>query len=243
VQADLTTSSSLTVSAVTTTTLAAGGAGAAGAGSTGNVTTGKVTKTFSSLAVGIPKIISAADLEASGTHMTEISITVKNRAVSVSITIEKLDQKPADVAVDVAGKSYRYIKITKENLDDENIQEGKIKFKVEKSWINANSINVATIALYRYANTWNKLDTAKLSEDSSYVYFEATTPGFSYFAISGEAIAPTTTIPGATTTIPTTTTLPGMIPKGYEWTYWVMAVVVIVAVVFLSWKFLKKKKE
>jgi hypothetical protein len=128
---------------------------------------------------------------------------------------------------------------------DKDITKVKIRFKVEKSWISANDINVATIALYRYANTWNKLDTAKLSEDSSYVYFEAITPGFSYFAISGETITPitpTTTLPPTTTTIlPTTTTLPEIIPKGYEWIYWVMAVVVIVAVVFLSWKFLKKK--
>lgn len=70
----------------------------------------------------------------------------------------------------------------------------KIKFKVEKTWLANNNIASATIALQRYAdNKWNKLSTSKVSEDATYIYFEAESPGLSVFAITGEkkAAAPT----------------------------------------------------
>jgi PGF-pre-PGF domain-containing protein len=233
----------VTVSAAQTTTTAAAG----GAAGTANITTGKVTKIYSSILPFTPKLITAADLEASGTHLTELYIEVKNRVVSVSISIEQLPQKPADVTVDVSGKVYRYVKITKENLDDENIAQGKIKFKVEKSWINANNINVTTIALYRYTNgQWNRLATNKISEDSNYVFFEAATPGFSYFAISGEMLAAaTTTTTVRTTTIPATTTTVQPAPSVISPTMTLIVfgiVLIIVAAIFFVLVGRKKAK-
>ena len=39
----------------------------------------------------------------------------------------------------------------------------------------------------RYVNnTWNKLPTTKVEEADNYIYYEATSPGLSIFAISGE---------------------------------------------------------
>jgi len=176
--------------------------------------------------------------------LTEIYIAVKNRVVSVTIVIEKLSQKPADVSVEVSGKVYQYIKITKSNLEDENIQQGRMKFKVLKSWISSNNIDSNTISLFRYSNNvWNKLSTLKVSEDSNYVYFDAATPGFSYFAVSGELKA------GATTTVPsvtTSTTAPELIPlpeelKKMGWLVYLAIFLVVVLVVFLVWKFWQKK--
>jgi len=153
-----------------------------------NVTVRK-TYSYANIEPGYPRNISEG-LNASGTHLTEIYINVVNRALEVTITIEKSPQKPADVTVDVSGKVYEYINITKKNLDDTNIEKGKMKFKVERSWISSNNIDSSTIALYRYSGgTWNKLSTTKLSEDSDYAYYEAEVPGFSYFAISGETLA------------------------------------------------------
>jgi PGF-pre-PGF domain-containing protein len=201
-----------------------------------------MTKTFTSIIVGIPKTITASDLQTSDTGITELYIAVKNSTGYVSITVEKLLQKPTDVGTDVSGRVYRYIKITKENLVDENLDRPKIKFKIEKSWINANNIGVTTIALYRYSSgAWNKLTTTKLSEDNTYVYFEAETPGFSYFAISGQALT-TTTTPTATTTRTTTTTTtsrpslsipstPGIIAMGI-----VLIMIVLIAIILISRK-------
>jgi len=250
VQSALTTSQTLTVTATTTTVAGSTGGGTATtiAANATNATTGKVTKTFTSIISGSPKTLTSADIEASKTHLTEIYISVINRATSVSITIEKLAGKPADVSVDVSGKSYEYIKITKENLNDSNLAQGKLKFKIEKSWISANNIKTETIALYRYSNgVWNKLSTTKLSEDSNYIYYEATTPGFSYFAISGEAAGATTTIAETVTTAPTettaeagatTTSTTGEQPQaGFKLELWhivlIAIIVITVVVVFL----------
>jgi PGF-pre-PGF domain-containing protein len=123
-------------------------------------------------------------------NVFEISIAVKNRVNFVSILFTKLDQKPSEVAVEATGKLYSYFDVKRENIRDEDISKAKIKFFVEKSWIDANKIDENTIALQRFSdNKWNKLTTTKLSEDKDYVYYEAETPGFSYFAISGEVKA------------------------------------------------------
>jgi len=225
----------------TTTTTVAQSAGSFGSST---LTPGKVIKTFTSIAAGAPKTIT--NLEESNTHLTELYLVVKNRTSSVSITIESLGQKPADVG-DVPGRVYKYINITKENLDNDNIQEGKIKFKVSNSWITSNNIDSTTIALYRYVNnSWNKLSTSKTSEESNYTYFEAITSGFSYFSVAGQTKAgatTTTVLPGATTTTaPTTTTTVPLVKKGIEWVYLVIILLVVAVIILFSIKFLKKEK-
>jgi PGF-pre-PGF domain-containing protein len=134
-----------------------------------------------------PGIMKTFDIEQANTPFTQVSISVKNRVVNVKISVEKLVEKPA--VPEPRALVYHFISVTPANIKDEDITEAKIKFKVEKSWINQNNISVNTIALLRFSNnTWNKLPTTKVSEDANYIYFEAETPGFSYFAISGEKI-------------------------------------------------------
>jgi hypothetical protein len=54
--------------------------------------------------------------------------------------------------------------------------------------LNSNNIDPDTITLYRYTTTWKKLSTTKTNEDSSYSYYESTSPGMSYFAIKGDIV-------------------------------------------------------
>jgi len=130
-------------------------------------------------------------------NVFEISLNVKNRKNSVKITINKLDKTPVDIKP--PNTVYRYLNFSVENLDDEDINQATIKFFVEKSWISSNNVSALTISLYRYVGgKWTKLPTSYLSEDSEFVYFEATTPGFSYFAISGEKIKPSSPTPQST---------------------------------------------
>ncbi len=64
-----------------------------------------------------------------------------------------------------------------------------IKFRVATSWVTSNNIDVDTISLYRWNDDkWNKLTTTKKTQETDYITFEATTPGFSYFAITGQII-------------------------------------------------------
>jgi PGF-pre-PGF domain-containing protein len=214
-------------------------------GSTGTVTKtlGKLTKIFTSIIPQSEGKITETDLASTGTNLREISIKVKSRATGITLIVEKHDTKPSSVAVDVTttGKVYKYMDITASNLDSDNIEEAKIKFKVEKTWIQTNSLQEANVHLYRYSNSeWAKLDTSKTSSDDTYVYYEAVTPGFSYFAIAGEAettaTTTTTTVPGETTTTTTPIIIP---PEIFEdpTVQIVVVIVVIIVIVLILWKY------
>ncbi|WP_440951532.1 PGF-pre-PGF domain-containing protein [Methanococcoides sp. FTZ1] len=70
---------------------------------------------------------------------------------------------------------------------EDNIADPVIVFRVAKVWLTENCIDENSISLYRYSGgKWNALNTGKICEDDSYVYFEAETPGFSPFAIAAD---------------------------------------------------------
>ncbi len=129
--------------------------------------------------------------------LTEIRIEVKNPAKSVTIRVVKLPGKPADMIHEISGRVYAYIEISRKNLEDENIEKAEITFRVEKSWLESNNLDKDTVVLSRYKENegWVPLPTEVVSEDRDFVYYRATTPGFSYFAISAqekeEVTAPT----------------------------------------------------
>ena len=71
-----------------------------------------------------------------------------------------------------------------------NIKNAVVCFKVDKSWLQNNSIDQASIILNRYNDTkWDQLQTSQSGEDDRCVYFTAQTPAFSSFAITGKAAA------------------------------------------------------
>jgi len=163
----------------------------------------RVVYLFDRLVPGAAKIMRIQKEEIG---IREIEISVKNQVNNVRITVTKLEGKPASVVHEVSGKVYQYVEITAENLGEESVSQAKIRFEVDTSWINENRIDKHTVALYRYANdTWQKLNTTMINETESYVTYEAVTPGFSVFAISGETVKETTT---TVTTTTTSTTLP-----------------------------------
>jgi PGF-pre-PGF domain-containing protein len=232
----LTKTVSVTVSAQTTTTTLSGGGGDGGGGG-GNQTTGKKkSQTWTKITPGKAEIMHVDDPDI-GLKM--INITVRNPAQTVTITITKLTGKPASVVHEISGKVYKYIEITPSNIPDDNVDKAKIQFQVNKSWISNNKINRTTIALSRYKNNnWEKLTTKEISEDNDYVYYEAETPGFSTFAVTGEEIL-TTTIPAttiATTTITTmvTTTIPSMTTGVGGVPTWILIIIILVVVIIIA---------
>jgi PGF-pre-PGF domain-containing protein len=170
-----------TVRAVTTTTIP----------TTTTVPATGETKTVQEIRANTSAIITF--LKDDELAIQEIKIDVKNDVTGVSVTVKETT-KPAEATLAIAsdvGAVYKYLTIEKSNIDNEDISEVKIKFKVEKSWITANSINPDTITLKRLvSNSWTDLTTTKLSEDSTYYYYEATSTGFSVFAITGVKVAP-----------------------------------------------------
>ena len=115
----------------------------------------------------------------------------------------------------------------------------KINFKVAKSWISENSIDVSTIVLSRYSGgVWNELPTTQTGEDDTYFYFEAISPGLSFFAITAQQVVATTT-----TTIPTTTTTTIPPVPDIYWAVGGIVALVIVILVLVIWKFGKLKQQ
>jgi PGF-pre-PGF domain-containing protein len=198
------TTTTTTPAAVTTTTPSSGGGGGGGGGAAVTVVT--ETKTVSSIGAGETGTFTYTKSATLGVQ--EIDMEVKNDVSNVQIKIEE-SSKPADATevIGTEGKVYNYIKITKTNIGDADIDKAMIKFKVKKSWVKDNSIDSNTIALSRYADgKWNKLPTTKLPEDNDYYYYEAESPGLSVFAIIGEKVVSIETTTTQVTTIPTSVT-------------------------------------
>jgi PGF-pre-PGF domain-containing protein len=197
-----------------TTTIAGGSTGATGLSGAVPALLNIITSR-GKVRINVPSIVANKATVVSITKTDEMSvmsinITVNKAVNLVNINITKEPGMPASVTKEIVGKKvYHYMTINKANITDDDISKLKINFKVEKSWITANDINVNTIVLNRFeaSGTWNTLVTKKLSEDNETVYFEAESPGLSVFAIAGETTgAATTTATTTVTTAPTQTT-------------------------------------
>ncbi|AKB25664.1 hypothetical protein MSMTP_2195 [Methanosarcina sp. MTP4] len=107
----------------------------------------------------------------------------------VIVRVEGADEGDSGSNNKPNGKVYRHVKILVGNERfEENIDQGYIEFRVPKSWMEENNIDPATIGLNRYHDeAWNPLSTEMTGEDEEFYYFRAETPGFSLYAITGEA--------------------------------------------------------
>ncbi|MBM2831520.1 MAG: hypothetical protein HW414_572 [Dehalococcoidia bacterium] len=126
--------------------------------------------------------------------VTKLMIKTREALSIVETTIEQLPTLPADIKTAPAGaKVVDYFTITLKNAPPKTVAAGYIEFKVEKSWLNANSIHPWSVALNRFDDKlgqWMPLETKKIREDASLVYYSATLPQLSLFAITGSAAAP-----------------------------------------------------
>ncbi|MCK4590042.1 MAG: PGF-pre-PGF domain-containing protein, partial [Nanoarchaeota archaeon] len=128
---------------------------------------------------------------------TKVEFKTKKELYSSNMKVIKVVQLPSNV--DSHEKpAYKYIEIRTGNLEEKNIEEAKINFKVAKSWLTENNLNQENIALFRHVNeNWIQLTTTLGQDDGEFIHYTASTPGFSYFAIaaSEEPAAPAPTEP------------------------------------------------
>jgi PGF-pre-PGF domain-containing protein len=128
-----------------------------------------------------------------------IALTADTDVSDAKVKVERVEQSAG--IPEPSGIAYAFLEIEVENTEGATI-EGRIECKVLKSWIADNSIDETTVTLCRFdeAEGWQVLATSKIREDNDFVYFEAVTPGFSLFAITGERAAAETPTPVATPT-------------------------------------------
>lgn len=140
-----------------------------------------------------------------GVPITSVKINSASEMNYTKITVSVLKAKPSGISAPSGSSIYSdYMNISIEAFPIVSIVNAKITFGLSKTWLTQNGLTSGDVILYRYTNKWIKLETKMTSQDSQNYYFEATTPGFSYFVIGAEK--ETTTTPSQpTTTKPTPT--------------------------------------
>ncbi|MFH0876456.1 MAG: PGF-pre-PGF domain-containing protein [archaeon] len=138
----------------------------------------KVVQLWSKIAAGTQTTMTITNKEIG---IEYIILILKEEAKDVKMQIVRLLTKPTGVS-DPASKIYRYYSFETTNLG--GLDTAKIRFTVEESWITANGLTANDLAMFRYANgVWNELNTLYVSKANGIITFEATTNGFSYFAV------------------------------------------------------------
>jgi len=126
------------------------------------------------------------------TGIGKIDIVSNTNLSNVKVKVAKLQTKPEEVDDPLNKTVYSYLDIIlttdEEDVDEEDIGKMNISFKIEVSWFTTNNVDKNSVTLLRYHNgQWVELTTIYLSEDGTYVYYTAETPGLSTFAIAGTA--------------------------------------------------------
>ncbi|MDP6600025.1 MAG: PGF-pre-PGF domain-containing protein, partial [Candidatus Woesearchaeota archaeon] len=107
--------------------------------------------------------------------------TVNKDLEGITITIRLLEEDDAPNTIENA---YQYVEVETDGINDNDIGNVKIDFKVNNSWFTDNNFDSDTVVLNRYDDDWKKLSTIKISKTS----YEATSPGFSLFAITADKL-------------------------------------------------------
>jgi PGF-pre-PGF domain-containing protein len=117
--------------------------------------------------------------------LTEIS--VKTSATEVfTVNVESFAAAPSDVVgVDNA---YQYLDISFDGLNNTEIEETEVNFKVERSWLLLNDYSETRVYLSSYSGTvWEKLSTSLTERGDELNTYVAKPEHFSYFVITAEA--------------------------------------------------------
>lgn len=166
------------------TSTSSGGGGGGGGSTTSAV---EETRTISSGSAGSTVTVDITKTD--NLAVDEIQLTLSKSISSASVTVKE-SSAPSSVAAPILpseGSVYKYMEITKTNINDTDLSKAKIKFIVTKTWLSQNNINRNKVALNRLVgSTWVKLSTLLSSENSTHIFYEAETPGFSTFAVTGE---------------------------------------------------------
>jgi PGF-pre-PGF domain-containing protein len=176
-----------------------GGAGAGAAQAAGV----KISHLWSILGTGTTTMA----ISKAGIDFTELAFTAGTGSNNVVVAVTALATAPSiSSSISSGRKIYQYLQVEKTNLPDSYIKKVIVKFKVEKKKLLDNSMSAASIVLMRYNDTskkWADLPTSLLDiADPIYYYYQATSPGLSYFAIASKPASENVEQTGVTPTTP-----------------------------------------
>ncbi|MEK6827370.1 MAG: PGF-pre-PGF domain-containing protein [Nanoarchaeota archaeon] len=165
------------VSCAVSTTTSSGGGG----GTINSVTSAQITN-YISITANQPKEINITNLQI---DLTKLIITTNQNVSSALLIITEIKNLSKNTTNQLPlGISYQSFEIDLTKINDTNITNVIINFKVNKTWMTEQNATQKDIVLYRLkGNSWNSLNTTFLNKDDRYYYFNALSPGFSTFTI------------------------------------------------------------
>jgi PGF-pre-PGF domain-containing protein len=179
-------------SQASTSTVRSGGSSGGGGATTGEKYENIQVKEVQGIFVNADSHINY-EFEKEGNAITSVQFDALKNSGKIQAIVEVLKSRSSFAKADAPGKVYQQMNIWVGSVgfvSPENVENPRISFKVERSWLTENEINVDLVKLYRYADdSWDAVPTTLVGEDDRYMYFESHTPGFSPFAISSEISA------------------------------------------------------
>ncbi|NOZ80711.1 MAG: PGF-pre-PGF domain-containing protein, partial [DPANN group archaeon] len=140
--------------------------------------------------------------------VSEVHFKVKRDIGQIDFTVTELPVQPVAVGKPSL-KVQSYLQFEMDGAGDNDIDGATITFRVPVSWLDENGHAAEDIVLLRWhGGVWQELVTKVTKVEAAYVYFEASSPGFSYFAIAAKGTS-STTPPAEQTTPPGEETPPG----------------------------------
>ncbi|MDL5502236.1 MAG: PGF-pre-PGF domain-containing protein, partial [Candidatus Methanoperedens sp.] len=113
----------------------------------------------------------------------EIAVVGEENENSVSLRVEALKGTSRLVTAAPDGIVSKNMNIFSSSS---GIKSALIRFKVENSWMESNSLSSRDVKMVKWDGIrWVQLETIEKNKDSTYTYFETNTTSFSSFAITG----------------------------------------------------------
>lgn len=172
----------------------------------------------------------------------EIILTGKENENDIALRVEYLNGLSSNLKEPAPGVIRYYSNIL---AGTKKIEEARINFRVENSWITDNDLSSSEIKLLKWdGSKWLQLDTMEKTKDEYYTYFESRSETFSHFAVSGIKNMPaSTSLPEATInpgpqTTPANIT-PDKTPTTLNWIIYIITAMLIITAVYL---YIIKKK-
>ena len=126
----------------------------------------------------------SATLTFTGTAVQAVNLTAAGGTGRILLTVDRARTGPDGLI----GPVYQYLTIQLSGMMDDEIRGAVFSFRVPAAWLRAEGLLPADVALWRFHDgVWQELPASIVSEEGGWIYFTATSPGFSLFAIAAGA--------------------------------------------------------